>query len=80
MKYVYFLESVGCPDQIYVGLTDDLRARLKIHNAGGSPHTSKYRPWRLVTYVEFSEQSKAVAFERYMKSSSGRAFAKKRLR
>jgi putative endonuclease len=80
MKYVYFLESIDYSDQVYVGLTDDLRARLKIHNAGGSPHTSKYRPWRLVTYVAFSEQSKAVAFERYMKSSSGRAFAKKRLR
>lgn len=79
MKYVYFLQSIDHPDQIYVGLTDDLRARLNIHNSGGSPHTSKYKPWRLVTYVAFSDEPKAVAFERYMKSGSGRAFAKKRL-
>jgi predicted GIY-YIG superfamily endonuclease len=79
MKYVYFLQSISHPDQNYVGLADDLRTRLKVHNAGGSPHTSKFRPWRLVTYVAFSDPAKAVAFERYMKSGSGRAFAKKRL-
>jgi predicted GIY-YIG superfamily endonuclease len=79
MKYVYLLQSISHPDQNYVGLADDLRTRLKVHNAGGSPHTSKFRPWRLVTYVAFSDPAKAVAFERYMKSGSGRAFAKKRL-
>jgi putative endonuclease len=80
MKYVYFLQSINHPDQNYVRLTDDLRARLEVHNSGGSPHTSKYKPWRLVTYVGFSDEANAVAFERYMKSGSGRAFAKKRLR
>jgi predicted GIY-YIG superfamily endonuclease len=80
MKYVYLLESIDHPEQTYVGLADDLRARFKAHNAGGSPHTSKYRPWRLVTYLAFSDEAKAVAFERYLKSGSGRAFAKKRLR
>lgn len=80
MKYVYFLQSIDYPDQHYVGLTDDLRARVRVHNSGGSPHTAKYKPWRLITYVGFSDEAKAVAFERYMKSSSGRAFAKKRLR
>jgi putative endonuclease len=80
MKYVYLLQSINHPDQDYVGLADDLRARLKVHNSGGSPHTAKYKPWRLVTYLGFSDEAKAVAFERYMKSGSGRAFAKKRLR
>jgi putative endonuclease len=80
MKYVYFLQSIEHPNQTYVGLADDLRARLKVHNNGGSIHTAKFKPWRLVTYVGFSDEAKAVAFERYMKSSSGRAFAKKRLR
>jgi predicted GIY-YIG superfamily endonuclease len=80
MKYVYFLQSIDHPNENYVGLTDDLRTRLVVHNNGGSPHTAKFKPWRLVTYVAFSEKAKAVAFERYMKSASGRAFAKKRLR
>ena len=80
MIYVYLLESVSLPGQFYVGLTDDLRARLAAHNAGQSPHTAKFKPWRLVTYVAFSDKAKAVAFERYLKTASGRAFAKKRLR
>jgi predicted GIY-YIG superfamily endonuclease len=80
MTYVYFLQSIDYPDQNYVGLAVDLRARLKVHNSGGSLHTAKYKPWRLVTYVGFSDEAKAVAFERYMKTASGRAFAKKRLR
>jgi predicted GIY-YIG superfamily endonuclease len=80
MKYVYLLQSIDHPDRTYVGLADDLRARLKVHNSGGSLHTAKYKPWRLVTYVAFSDEAKAVAFERYMTTASGRAFAKKRLR
>ncbi|MGZ5924114.1 MAG: GIY-YIG nuclease family protein [Rhizomicrobium sp.] len=80
MKYVYLLESVDHPEESYVGLTDDLRMRLSAHNAGQSPHTARFKPWRLVTYIAFSDESKAVAFERYLKSASGRAFARKRLR
>jgi predicted GIY-YIG superfamily endonuclease len=74
------LESLTHPAECYVGLTDNLRYRLKVHNSGGSPHTSKFKPWRLVTYVAFSDEKKAVLFERYLKSHSGRAFAKKHLR
>jgi len=80
MKYVYLLQSIDFPDETYIGLTDDLRDRFSSHNAGHSPHTAKYKPWRLVTYVAFSDERKAVEFEHYLKSASGRAFANKRLR
>lgn len=76
MKYVYVLESLDC-QHFYVGITDDLRARLAKHNAGEVPHTSKYGPWRIRTYVAFSDAALARAFEKYLKSGSGRAFAKK---
>lgn len=62
MFYVYLLESRASPDQRYVGLTTDLKQRFAEHNAGRSPHTSKFVPWRLVTYVAFSDQAKAAAF------------------
>jgi putative endonuclease len=78
VKYVYILESLDA-QHFYVGITDDLRARLARHNAGEVPHTSKYGQWRLKTYVAFSNKAQAIAFERYLKSASGRAFAKKRL-
>ncbi|MGY4287889.1 putative endonuclease [Bradyrhizobium sp. LM2.7] len=79
MHNVYLLESETFSGQRYIGLKTDLRQRLADHNAGKSPHTSKYTPWRLITYVAFSEIEKARAFERYLKSGSGHAFAKKRL-
>lgn len=79
MHYVYILRSKSDPDRYYVGLTSDLRARLKRHNAGEVPHTSKFTPWELKTYVAFSDEQQAIAFEKYLKSASGRAFAKKRL-
>jgi putative endonuclease len=77
-EYVYILESHDS-EHFYIGITDDLRARLAKHNAGEVAHTSKYRPWRLKTYVAFSDEKQAFEFEKYLKSASGRAFAKKRL-
>ena len=78
MWYVYLLQSEKFEGQRYVGITSDLRQRLSDHNSGKSSHTSKYPPWKLVTYVAFSDKKKAEAFERYLKSASGHAFARKR--
>ena len=78
MKYVYILESHDS-EHFYVGVTDDVPARMAKHNAGEVAHTSKYRPWRLKTYVAFSDEKRAFAFEKYLKSGSGRAFGKKHL-
>jgi len=52
---------------------------LTKHNAGEAPHTSKYRLWRIKTYVAFGDDKRAFAFEKYLKSGSGRPFANKRL-
>jgi predicted GIY-YIG superfamily endonuclease len=79
MHYVYLLNSERAPAERYVGITSDLKARLAEHNAGKSAHTSKFTPWRLVSYIAFSERRKAEAFEQYLKSGSGHAFANKRL-
>ena len=79
MHYVYLLQSEADGKERYVGITTDLKRRLADHNAGKSPHTSKYLPWKLVTYVAFLDGRKAELFERYLKSGSGHAFAKKRL-
>ena len=77
--YVYILQSEKIPDTFYVGFTEDLRSRLPTHNSGSVPHTAKYRPWKIKTAVAFTDRERALEFERYMKSASGRAFAKKRL-
>ena len=77
MWFVYIIRSRSHPDHRYIGLTNDYLARLQKHNQGGSPHTSRYAPWELETVIGFSEKSKAVAFERYLKSGSGFSFAKR---
>jgi hypothetical protein len=53
MRYVYLLQSEAFIARRYVGITSDLKRRIADHNAGKSPHTSKYVPWKLVTYVAF---------------------------
>jgi len=78
MIYVYILQSLDGL-HFYVGMTRDLRSRMDKHNAGDVSHTSKYRPWRLKTYIAFSDEGQAVAFEKYLKTASGRAFSQKRL-
>jgi predicted GIY-YIG superfamily endonuclease len=79
VRYVYLLESDRFAGQRYVGVTSNLKKRLEEHNTGKSAHTSKYVPWRLITYIAFSDDQKAETFERYLKSGSGHAFARKRL-
>ena len=77
MKYVYLLRSVTFPARFYVGCTMDLRRRFREHNSDLSIHTKKFVPWDLVNYFAFSDHAEAFAFERYLKTGSGRAFAKK---
>ena len=79
MKYVYILQSLTDSQHFYTGITDDLKVRLSAHNSGGVTHTSKFRPWRVKSYIAFTDEDRAFAFEKYLKSGSGRAFAKTHL-
>ncbi len=79
MWYVYVIRSVERPDQDYTGVTSNLRQRIIDHNAHKSVHTRKFAPWRLIWYSAFPDKFRALEFETYLKSHSGRAFAKKRL-
>ena len=78
-SYVYILQSEANDQRYYVGLADDLRDRLRRHNAGEVLHTAKFRPWRVKTAIDFTHRVRAAEFERYLKTASGRAFTKKRL-
>jgi len=77
--YVYILQADQMPERFYIGLTEDLKQRLVKHNAGEVPHTAEFKPWRIKTAIAFTNRTRAAEFERYLKSPSGRAFAKKRL-
>lgn len=75
--YVYMLESCAHAGRHYVGLTNDLKERLQRHNAGDVAHTRRYRPWRVRAAVAMGDRQRAASFEQYLKTASGRAFAKK---
>ena len=79
MWYVYIIRSIDAPDREYVGATTDLNKRIADHNSGKSKHTAKFLPWGLVWHCAFPDKYKALEFEKYLKSNSGRAFSKKRL-
>ena len=76
--YVYLIQSVQHPEVRYVGYTTNLKERLLTHNSGGSIYTKKDRPWKLVMCSVFENIDCVKQFEKYLKSQSGRAFAKKR--
>lgn len=78
MYYVYILQSLK-DQSYYTGLTIDVEARLKKHNSGAVEYTSTKRPWKLAWYCCFEDKKKALYFEKYLKSGSGFALAKKRL-
>lgn len=77
MIYVYILQSSSDAERFYIGIAEDLKSRLKKHNAGEVFHTAKFRPWILKNYFAFADRKKDYAFEKYLKSGSGRAFAKR---
>ena len=79
MYYVYIIKSISESDNFYVGYTNNLNIRLKQHNSGTSFHTKKYESWELIFYAVFQDKLKAIEFEKYLKSHSGRIFMQKRL-
>ena len=77
MWYVYILK---CSDgTFYTGCTSDLEDRLHRHSKGENTYTKVRLPVELVGYTAFIDKYKAYEFERYLKSGSGKAFARKRL-
>ena len=79
-RSVYVLRNGESPPRYYTGLASDVARRCAEHNAGSCTHTSKHRPWTIEVVIEFSDERRATAFERYLKSGSGVAFAQRHLR
>ena len=79
-RFVYVLKSEATSARYYTGLTSNVEVRLAAHNAGHCPHTTDGKPWKTDVVLEFADESRAIAFEKYLKSGSGVAFAKRHLR
>jgi putative endonuclease len=73
---VYVLQSLAHPDRQFVESAAQVASRVATHNAGHSPLTASYRPWRLVAVVQFGSEDAAVRFEKFLKTGAGRALAR----
>ncbi|PIR47083.1 MAG: hypothetical protein COV07_00750 [Candidatus Vogelbacteria bacterium CG10_big_fil_rev_8_21_14_0_10_45_14] len=78
MYYCYILQSQK-DDSYYVGSTQNLRERFQKHNRKEVRYSSSKAPFELAWYGAFRTKGLSLAFERYLKSSSGFAFRNKRL-
>ena len=76
-RTVYIIQSEAERSKFYTGITNDLPNRIYWHNRGACRQTAEHRPWSLVVALDFRTEIDAVRFERYLKSGSGRAFAKR---
>ena len=79
MFYVYIIQSIPYPKQLYTGFSENIDHRLEEHNNGKSFHTNKFKPWKILYYCAFDDKKKALNFEKYLKTASGIAFRNKRL-
>ena len=79
MKYYVYALSSEKNNRIYVGLTKDVKKRLKEHNSGKSSSTKGYRPWRLFYVEEADSLSEARLKEKKLKAGSGKGFLKQQL-
>lgn len=78
MFYVYVLRSVK-DRELYIGYTDDLRFRLKLHTEGKVKSTKHRRPLELIYYEAYLEKADAKGRELFLKSGSGHKFIRKQL-
>jgi predicted GIY-YIG superfamily endonuclease len=77
LNFVYILQSKKEENRFYTGFTRNIKNRLTAHNQGKCEYTRKYLPWKIKNLFGFTHADKAIEFEKYLKSSSGRAFCKK---
>tara|TARA_B100000941_G_C28403904_1_gene499642 strand:+ start:677 stop:940 length:264 start_codon:yes stop_codon:yes gene_type:complete len=67
--YVYMLKSKGKKSITYVGYTNNLDKRIKLHNQGKGAKFTKGREWKLIYKEYFQSKSKAISREYYIKNN-----------
>ena len=79
--YVYILRSSKFQRRIYIGSTNNLKARVKQHNSSDTKSTRYGIPWKLVYYEAFLSKADCLRRERNLKKySSSYGHLKKRIR
>ena len=77
MFFVYVLRST-VNGNFYVGMTEDVIARIVRHNRGDNKSTKAHRPWELFFFEEYPTRIEARKREVYLKGGSGKEYIKKK--
>jgi len=79
MWYVYILKSKKYK-WFYVGITNNLINRFKLHNSGKIESTKKLKPFILIYYEAHNNRYDAAKREKFLKSGWGKNWIKKTLK
>ena len=69
MYYVYMLKSKSIKPVTYVGYTNNLRKRIKLHNSGKGAKFTKGRKWTLIYKEKYKSKKEAISREYYIKKN-----------
>ena len=67
--YVYMLKSIEKKPVTYVGYTNNLKKRFKLHNSGKGAKFTRGRNWKLIYKESFKSKNKAISREYYIKNN-----------
>ena len=67
--HVYMLKSLGKKKVTYVGYTNDLKKRIRLHNSGKGAKFTRGRKWKLIYKEKCSTKSQAISREYYIKKN-----------
>jgi putative endonuclease len=67
--YVYMLKSKSIKTVTYVGYTNNLEKRIKLHNTGKGAKFTRGRKWVLIYKEKFKSKKEAISREYYIKNN-----------
>ncbi len=67
--YVYMLKSKEVKSITYVGYTNNLKKRIKLHNLGKGAKFTRGRKWTLVYKEKLQSKKEAISREYYIKNN-----------
>ena len=67
--YVYMLRTLNKTNITYVGYTNNLNKRIKLHNSGKGAKFTRGRKWKLIYIEKYNTKSQAISREYYIKNN-----------
>ena len=67
--YVYMLKSKSNKPVTYVGYTNNIKKRIKLHNSGKGAKFTKGRKWELIYKEKYKSKKEAISREYYIKNN-----------